>query len=79
MKGFLDYVIRALIVHPDEFLLQEIDGGRTVFYRVEMHRDDVGKVIGKGGHTIAAIRNILNTVADRDGRKVQLEIIGAQP
>ncbi len=79
MKGFLDYVIRALIAHPDDFLLHEIDGGRTIFYRVEMHRDDVGKVIGKGGHTIAAIRNLLNTVADRDGRKVQLEIIGAQP
>lgn len=79
MKNFLDYVIRALIAYPDEFILQEIDGGRTVFYRVEMHRDDVGKVIGKGGHTIAAIRNILSAVAERDGRKVQLEMIGTQP
>jgi len=50
-----------------------------VFFRVEMHRDDVGKVIGKGGHTISAIRNIMNAVAERDGLKVQIEIIGAQP
>ena len=79
MKGFLDYVIRALIAHPEDFLLHEIDGGRSIFFRVEMHRDDVGKVIGKGGHTIAAIRNIMNAVAERDGLKVQIEIIGAQP
>lgn len=79
MKGFLDYVIRALIAHPEDYLVHEIDGGRSVFYRVEMHREDVGRVIGKGGHTIAAIRNILNAVAERDDRKVQIEIIGAQP
>ena len=79
MKGFLDYVIRALISHPEDFLLHEIDGGRSVFFRVEMHRDDVGKVIGKGGHTIAALRNILGSVAEKDDRRVQIEIIGAQP
>ncbi len=78
MKGFLDYVIRMLIQHPQEYVLTEVDGGRTHYYRVELHRDDVGRVIGKSGHTIAAIRNLLNVRADKEDIRVQIEIIGAQ-
>ncbi|MBS0661452.1 MAG: KH domain-containing protein [Verrucomicrobia bacterium] len=79
MKGFLDYTIRMLIQHPEDFVLSEVDGGRTTFFRVEMHRDDVGRVIGKSGHTINAIRNLMTAAGERDGRRVQIEIIGAQP
>ena len=79
MQEFLDFVLRHLIDYPDEMGLTRHDGNKRTTFYLRVRQSDVGKVIGKGGHTIAAIRNIMNAVAERDGLKVQIEIIGAQP
>ena len=76
LHDFLDYVLRQLIDYPEEMQLLKTgpDGKRTVF-KVRLRQSDVGKVIGKQGHTIIAIRNLLAAAATRHGERASLEIL----
>ena len=75
MEGFLEYVIRQLVDTPEEVLVRKVEQGRKVIFKVEMRKADVGKVIGRNGHTITAMRNLLNAAASRTGQSVVLQIV----
>ena len=75
MQEFLDYVLRQLIDHPEEMVLLKVEGNRKTTFKVRLRQSDVGKVIGKHGHTIIAIRNLLSAAAARQGEKAMLEIV----
>ena len=75
MHEFLDYVLRQLIDYPEEMVLLKVEGNRRTTFRVRLRQSDVGKVIGKHGHTIIAIRNMLSAAAARQGEKALLEIV----
>jgi uncharacterized protein len=53
----------------------EIEGERTIVFELRCHPDDVGKVIGKSGKTVGAIRVLLSTVAARQNRRAMLEVV----
>ncbi len=74
MRHFLDFVLRRLVENPDDVDVREMaaEGGLT-FY-VTLHPDDVGKVIGKGGRTIGAIRNLLNAAMTKPDQRVVVKI-----
>jgi predicted RNA-binding protein YlqC (UPF0109 family) len=75
MEAFLRYVVGKLIEYPDELIItQAEDGERTVFF-LAMRKTDVPKVIGKAGHTIQALRDLLQASAQKKGVRVGLEII----
>ena len=75
MQEFLDYVIRNLFDFPEEMVLKKIETGKKTVFMLRLRQSDVGKVIGKHGHTIVAIRNLLAAAAARHGDKVLLEIV----
>ena len=75
MKELIEYVVKALVDHPDELRLTEIEGERTIVFELRCHPDDVGKVIGKNGKTVGAIRTLLSTVASRQNRRAMLEVV----
>ena len=75
MQEFLDYVIRQLIDYPEEMVLTRHDGSKRTTFHLRLRQSDIGKVIGKHGLTIIAIRNLLNAAAARHGERAQLEII----
>ena len=75
MKEFLEFAVGELIDHPEEIVLREEDRGGTCNYLLELPRSEVGKVIGKQGHTIRALRNLLAATASRQGKRVSLEIV----
>lgn len=74
MKYFLEYVVSALVDHVQDVDIQQVDNDRASIFYVHLHPDDIGKVIGKNGRTIGALRNILNS-ASKDHRRIQIEII----
>ena len=74
MKEFLTYVVAQLVDRPEDFSLRASDRGDTRQFVLELPRSEVGKVIGKQGHTINAIRNLLATAAARQGGRVTFEI-----
>jgi predicted RNA-binding protein YlqC (UPF0109 family) len=75
MREFLEFVLRQLIEFPDDMVLTEIPSGRTTVFKLQLRRGDVGRVIGRGGQTIQAIRALLASSAARHGQRATLEII----
>src|SRR5438552_15559100 len=75
MKQFLEFVIRQLVEFPDEMMLSEIPSGKTTIFRVQLRQSDVGRIIGRNGQTIQAIRALLASSAARHGQRATLEII----
>jgi hypothetical protein len=75
MKELLTYIINELVRHPDEVKLSEVDGERTIVFELRCNREDIGKIIGKNGKTVSAIRTILSTIAASQGRRAILEVV----
>ena len=75
MKELIEYVVKALVDHPDDLRIAEIEGERTIVFELRCHPADVGKVIGKSGKTVGAIRTLLSTVAARQNRRAMLEVV----
>lgn len=75
MRELVEYVVRYLVDNPDEIKISEVLGEKTLIYEVRCNKSDVGKVIGKSGRTIAALRTVLNSASSRDGKKTVLEIV----
>ncbi len=75
MKQFLEFIIRQLVEFPDEIMLSDIPSGRMTIFKLQMRQSDVGRIIGRNGQTIHAIRALLASSAGRHGQKATLEIV----
>ena len=75
MEELVTYLARALVDRPDQVELraQAVDGGTVL--ELKLAPEDVGKVIGRDGRTINAIRAVLAVAALRRGAKVRLEVL----
>ncbi|MEY2546163.1 MAG: uncharacterized protein QOG48_1280 [Verrucomicrobiota bacterium] len=75
MREFLEFIVRQLVQYPDEMMLTEIPNGKTTVFRLQLRQTDVGRIIGRNGQTIQAIRALLNSSAARHGQRATLEIV----
>lgn len=75
MQEFLVFVLRQLIDYPEEMTITRQPGNKRTIFRLRVRQSDIGKVIGKHGLTIIAIRNLLSAAAARHGERAQLEIL----
>lgn len=75
MKELLAAFARALVREPDEVAVHEYEERGRTLLELEVSPDDRGRVIGRGGRTAAALRTVLEAVAERQGRKCGLEIL----
>lgn len=77
MKHFLDFVLRRLVEYPDDVDVCEVPGEKQITYKVSLNPADIGKVIGKNGRTISAIRTLLNAAGSKADTRVIVEILEA--
>ncbi len=75
MKEFIEYIVKNLVDHPDQVQINEVGGTHTLIIELKVEKSDIGKIIGKKGKTINAIRTLLMSVASRNGLRVNLEIL----
>lgn len=75
MKKLILVVAQALVDSPDSVVVDEIKGNYTTVYELRVKDGEVGMVIGKGGATAKAIRQIIQSVASRLKRRAVLEIV----
>ncbi len=75
MKEFLAYLVKALVDHPGSVRIASLEGEHTAIFELRCEKEDVGKIIGKRGNTISALRTLLSAFAARNGRKIILEIV----
>ena len=76
MRELLEYLARSLVDDPEAVEVEsfEEDDG-TVVLELAVGEDDYGKVIGRGGRTANALRNVVKAAAVREDRKVLVDIV----
>ena len=73
--AFLDYVVKAIVDHPDDVVITRTMDGMGILLTLTVHPDDMGKVIGKNGAIATqAIRPLLRAVGLKHNALVSLKI-----
>jgi hypothetical protein len=71
----VEVIARALADYPDEVEVVESEHRGATLVELHMAPGDLGRVIGRQGRTAAAFRTLVNTAAEIEGRKAQLEFL----
>ena len=74
LKDLVEFVARALVDHPDQVEVEEISGAQTIVLELRVAKEDLGKVIGKQGRTVKAMRAILYAASSKLRKRADLEI-----
>ena len=75
MEALIDYVARSLVDDPTQVKIHEYRRGSSVTYELTVAKEDMGRVIGKGGRVATAMRALLRVAAAREGARASLEIV----
>ena len=75
MQAFVEFVIRGLVDRPDDVRVTAVQRHEMTVYEVELGEGDAGKVIGRRGATIQAIRSLLQVGAMKAGLRCQLDLV----
>jgi hypothetical protein len=76
MEDLLAYLARALVDHPDQVSVDSFDEeDGSVVLELHVAEDDVGKVIGRSGRTINALRTVVRASSVRLGRRVLVDVV----
>ncbi len=75
MKELIELIIKGIVDNPDKVEISEIIGERSSIFEVRVDPDDIGKVIGRQGRNIKSIRTIVNAAAQKDNKRVIIEIV----
>ena len=75
MQAFLEEVVKGLVDHPDAVNITEVEQERTTIYELRLDPSDVGRVIGRSGRTVNAIRTLLQAGSAKAGKFTRLDII----
>jgi predicted RNA-binding protein YlqC (UPF0109 family) len=75
MQAFLEFVVKELVDEPDAVSVTPVERGGLTVYEVRVSRDDAGKIIGRRGGTIQAIRSVLQVGAAKAGRRCTVDLV----
>ena len=76
MREVLEYIARSLVDDPDAVSVEEHESDHSLVLRLTVAPEDVGKVIGRGGRTARAIRDLVRATGTRSGVTAVVEIVG---
>lgn len=75
MKDLVTRIAQALVDHPEQVSVTEVEGHQTTVLELKVAKEDLGKVIGKEGRNALAMRTILGAAAAKIKKRTVLEII----
>ena len=75
MKDLIEYVAKTLVSHPEQVEVREFGSEERVRLELLVARDDMGRVIGRGGKVANAIRAMLRVAAEREGKQATLDVV----
>jgi uncharacterized protein len=74
--ALLAYLARALVDEPDQVSVESFDeDDGTLVLELHVAEDDAGKVIGRGGRTVAALRMLMKACSVKQGRRVLVDVV----
>lgn len=74
-QKLVEGLVKALVENPDQVLIKPIEGDSTIVLEVQVNQEDTGKVIGKKGRTINALRTIVRAATCQHEKKVLMELV----
>jgi predicted RNA-binding protein YlqC (UPF0109 family) len=75
LKELLEFLIRGLVDLPDSVVIEEVARNGERLFRVQVAPADVGKVIGRQGRTVKAVRALMQALERKTGQRGSLEIL----
>ncbi|HOA18339.1 MAG TPA: KH domain-containing protein [bacterium] len=72
MREFIEYLIKQITSKPEEVEIIESNEEGVLLYKIHVSKEDMGTVIGKEGHTIKALRDLVRAKAIKDNVRVRL-------
>jgi len=75
IRELIEFMAKALVDAPDSVEVREIEGEQSSVLELRVAKEDLGKVIGKQGHTARAMRTILSAASAKLKKRAVLDII----
>jgi len=75
MRELVEYIIKKIVDKPEDVQVQEIKAEKVILLEISVAKEDMGKVIGKGGRVANALRTIVGAAAAKLRKRVMVEIL----
>lgn len=74
-KELIEHITKAIVDKPEKVEVKDIEGENSTVIELKVAKEDIGKVIGKGGKTITALRTILSATRIQKNKRQVLEVL----
>ncbi|MCP4541348.1 MAG: KH domain-containing protein [Chloroflexi bacterium] len=75
MQKLVEFIAKSLVDDPSQVHISEIEGESSVILELRVGPEDMGRIIGKGGRTVNAMRTLIRVLAAKQGKRVTLEVV----
>jgi predicted RNA-binding protein YlqC (UPF0109 family) len=76
MKEFIEYIVKQLVDKPEHVKVEETNSDQNTFeIKIEVDKNDIGKVVGKQGKNVNALRTLLTAVAAKEKHRATLQVV----
>jgi predicted RNA-binding protein YlqC (UPF0109 family) len=75
VKELIEYIANELVEDKSQVVVKEIEEGGRIRIELQVSKEDMGRVIGKGGRVANSIRVLLRVAAAREGKRATLDIV----
>ena len=75
MNELVESMAKSLVDNPDSVVVNEVNGEQSIILKLTVAPEDMGKIIGKQGKIVKAIRTVIKAVAVKQNKRVIVEII----
>jgi len=76
IKDLLGYLVKSLVDDPSQVNINQIEGDTAIVLELTVAKEDIGRVIGKEGKVIKAIRILINAASIKIKKRVTVEVLG---
>lgn len=74
-KDLVEYIVKSLVDNPDVVQVDEISESTSIVLELQVAESDTGRVIGRNGRVINAIRTVVQALAAKEGKRVSVEVV----
>lgn len=75
LRDLVMFIAKSIVDNPDRVEVNEVEGERAVVFELRVAPEDMGKVIGKKGRVIHAVRALVQAAAAKEGKRATVEIL----
>jgi predicted RNA-binding protein YlqC (UPF0109 family) len=76
MKEFIEYIVKQMVDKPEQVKVEETNSDQNTFeIKIEVDKNDIGKVVGKQGKNVNALRTLLTAVAAKEKHRATLQVV----